>query len=704
MVILQNQNLRFELDDRARVTWLENLTAGTGNLITEPKPLFRAAILRTADALGLGENKEDTAFAGEQDITVSVEGDTAVVTVKGLKTAMGEKDAQLRLTARLDGDRIRFGGSITNASDSCIDELIYPCIGAVETLGNGEEPDLLRPIQSGDRVGKIVSMLKSFSGRENLHEITETYPGHYSMSWLALTDSVNCLYLASYDPLFHAVSIRAKGDEFGRGGVSLEMDKMCFVKKGETWEIPEFVCKLYRGSWRVFLDEYAAWAKTWRHPVTPADWMKKLNGYFLVINKQQFGNECWRYDTLPELYGYAQAHGFDSLGLFGWYHTGHDNNYPDLEVSPTMGGAEGLKAGIRAVQEQGGHVTLYFQGHLLDMHSPFYRAEGEKWEGKTIWGDPYYAFFPKYCYSDTLRFFSHKAFSTICPSAEPWHAMMADRIDWIAGFGADGALYDQIGGMPPYPCFNEAHHHKNNNPALSYTQGRLKLLPAIRSRAERYPGFAFLSEHITDLYSQFLDCIHGISTSPDGNRGKTVSAPGEYRSVRGWYGMPELFRYCFPETMITVRNPLPYMEERMVNYAFLYGFKLEMELRYDTDQRFIRSDAGKEQRIYTKKVADLRRKYEDYLLLGDFRADEGIRSANLLAETFVTKDGKTAVALWNDRDEAVVPEVRLEDNLTVTGWATVDGSGEGMPAELGANQIALLTVDGTLPKTISGKY
>lgn len=691
MVTLKNEKLRLDLDDKGRLAWLEDLTSGNGNRIAQPKPICRAAILRTEDAAKMGENKEDAAFCENQDVSVTLEGDTAVVTVKNLKTNMGEKQATLRLTVRLDGDHVRFGGTVTNESDSCIDELFYPCVGALDSLGEGEA-DLLFPNQSGERVNQIVPVLKHREGRESLHEMAETYPGHLSMSWMMLTDNKNCLYLGAHDPLFHVVSLRAKGDEFGRGGVSLEMDKMCFVKKGETWEIPEFVLRMYQGSWREGADEYAAWASTWRHPIEPTEWMRKLNGYFLVINKQQFGNECWPYDTLPELYDHAQAHGYDCLGLFGWYHTGHDNNYPDLEVSPTMGGAEGLKAGIQAVHEKGGRVTLYYQGHLMDLNSPFYRAEGEKWESKNIWGNPYYEFYPKFCYSDMLRMFSRKAFSTICPSVTKWHGMMAERIDWVASFDADGALYDQIGGMPPYLCFNPAHNHVNGKPSLSYTQGRLRLLPAIRQRVAQHEQFAFMSEHITDLYSQFLDCVHGIGSAPSARKGGMTAGPGMRNPTPGAHMMPELFRYCFPGTMITLRNPQPQMDERLVNYGFLYGFKFEMELRYDTDQRFIREDAAPERRRYAKQVSDLRRKYEDFLLLGTFRADEGIERANVYAQTFVSADGRRAVALWNDTDETVVPEVQLTCGR-VSAFATVDGEGEGMPASMAPNSVALLLVE-----------
>lgn len=689
MICLKNEWIRLDLDEKARITWLEDIKSGNGNIIAAPKQIFRAAILRTQDAVGMGENKEDMAFACDQDITVKKEGEGALITVQNLKTKMGEKEAQIRLTIALDGPEVVFGGEIENHSDSCIDELFYPCVGSMDSIGNGA-PDLLYPIESGERIKDICSLLKGKTGREELHEMSDTYPGFLSMSWMMLTDDVNCLYMACYDELFHSMSLRVKGSE--NGGVALEFDKMCFVKKSETWKIPKMVARLYQGSWREGADQYVAWADTWRHPVEPVEWMKKSAGYYLVINKQQYGDVIWPYDTLPELYRHAQDQGCDCVGMFGWYASGHDNNYPNLEVSETMGGAEGLKAGIKAVQAEGGHVTLYYQGHLMDINSPFYKREGADWEEKNIWGNPYYEFYSKCSNSDKLRFFSRKAFSTICPSVKLWHKMMADRIDWLASFGADGALYDQIGGMAPRPCFAKNHDHVNDKPSLAYTLGRVKLMTAIRKRVNNYPGFAFMTEHITDLYSQFIDCLHGIFTLPGERGGHVAKTPGLRKVTEGASMMPQLFRYCFPGTLITVRNKNPYMDERLTNYAFEFGFKHEVELRYDHDLVLVREDQFPQKRIYARKVVDLRRRYEEHLLMGTFRADEGIACANVYANVFKAADGSRVVALWNDTDDEIKPEVVLEKGK-VAGWSTIDGDGDGMIEKLPSNGIAVLIIE-----------
>lgn len=672
MAVLSGQFLTLSVNERGQIDAL--YLNGGRNMIARPVGLFRA-ILRT------GDNWEDVAFAEQQTPRISQGADTIVITADQLKTRDGVRDISVTMTIRLQNDRLTFDSEIRNASDSVVNEWIYPCIGTVETLEGGQ-PDLLFPRCIGERIVHVCDYLKSMDKREALHEISAAYPSPMSMQWMLLEDGDTCLYLSGRDDLFYTGALRAKGSD--EGGVTLEMNKFGFVKPGETWVCPSYLLWPYRGSWMEAAREYADWASTWRKPVKPKEWTRRMNGYFLVINKQQFGDEIWPYDTIPWLYDYAAARGFDTLGLFGWYHTGHDNNYPDLDVSPTMGGDGQLKAGIRAIQEKGGHVTLYCQGHLMDVNSDYYKKTGHRLEGKTRWGTPYYEFYDKFCRSDYLHYFSRKAFSTVCPSCPEWHELMAGKADWIHSSGADGILYDQIGGMPPYPCFDESHPHKNGKPSLSHTQGRIALHRRIREQVDSYENFAYMTEHVTDVHSQFLDCLHGIGSQP-GPKETGTPAPG----IRM---MPELFRYTFPETLITIRNPLPYVTRRFANYALTYGFKLEMELRYQTDRDLIEADERPEDREYVTAVSALRRCFEDTLLTGRFLAQEGLTRDmpdTVKSTVFIAENGRKAVVLWNDGNQASKIRLMLA-GTNLNAWCCTDGEGTGIPEEIEPDRLMVL--------------
>ena len=673
---IQNDLITLSVNEAGQIEHLS--MKGGPNVIARPTGLFRA-ILKT------GENWEDVVFADRQKLKVSVSGHSVLISCDKLRTRDGERGTALRLTIRLEEDRLVFESRVSNSSESTLNEWIYPCLGTIDTLSGGK-PDLLYPKHLGERIKHIGDYLKGMTGREALHEISDSYPGPLSMQWMLLEDSGTCLYLSGRDTLFYTSAMRAKGSK--EGGVTLEMNKMAFVKPGETWECPAYLAWLYEGSWMQGAREYALWAASWRTPVTPKEWVKKMNGYFLVINKQQYGDENWPYDTLPALYDFAKAHGFDTLGLFGWYHSGHDNRYPDLEVSPSMGGEKTLKDNIKKVQEKGGHVTLYYQGHLMDVGSDYYRETGHLLEGKTRWGTPYYEYYDKYCHSDYLHYFSKKPFATICPSCGEWHELMARRADWIHSLGADGILYDQIGGMPPYPCFDESHPHLMNKPSLSHAQGRVQLHKRIREQVDSHENYAYMTEHVTDVHSQFLDCLHGIGSFP-GAKGTSAAVPGigtRGAVHRGADGsgplmMPEMFRFTFPQTLITIRNPNPSVSRRFANYALLYGYKLEMELRYFTDKEYILDNEGEEDRIYSKKLARLRSTHGDYLLEGRFLAQEGLINSNeqVKAALFERADGCRAAVLWNDTDEDQPVSLSLE-GARWNSWASPEGEGSGIPA------------------------
>ena len=178
-------------------------------------------------------------------------------------------------------------------------------------------------------------------------------------------------------------------------------------------------------------------------------------------------------------------------------------------------------------------------------------------------------------------------------------------------------------------------------------EGRHLLLGDILHQAEENgPEFGFFSEHITDVYAQYLDCIHGMYTSPYGNESKDH--------------FPELFRYTFPECMMTVRNGNPFMDPRLVNYAIAYGMKYEMEIRYVTDKEFLLADKAPEKRQYAHDMAKLRRRHEDALLLGTFLDDEGVTAGNGLVVKRFHGEKEDALVIWNDSEEETLPQVKVE--------------------------------------------
>ncbi len=679
MVTLSNAGLRCDLDQQGRIIWLENRQSSGGNIIKTPVDLFKAVLHR-------GGNWEDVAFQDRQSITVSGGGDQARVVVHGMQTRMGLSDIDLTLTLALDGGQLVFGAEIANHSDATLNDFYYPCLGAIDSLGHGR-PDLIYPDRGGVKYINVCETLADLDQYDSWQTIAAPYPWWLSMSWMMLTDGDQCLYYGSHDDLFHACTLRAVGSD--RRDVTLEVDKMAFVKPGETWQAPAAVVSLYQGSWRQGADIYGQWARQWWQPCQPREWVRDMTGYFLVINKQQFGDELWPYARIPELWERAQAHGFDTLGLFGWYDGGHDNGYPHLEPSASMGGEALLREKIRLVRAAGGRVTLYQNGHLLDPNSRYYQEHGREVEGITRWGTPYQDQYCKYHNSDFLHFFSSKKFLAVCPSVESYHEVLAGTTDDVHDFGADGILIDQIGGIYPMPCFNEKHNHMLNKPSLSYTQGRLKMLRRIRRQADRYADYAFMTETVSDAYSAYPDALHSVGAHP-GRPGERVGIGQAGDLPPKCIMMPEPYRYIFPETIITIRNPKPHVAPRTAGYAFVFGFRYELELRYLADLEFICADRQPEWRDKARAISDLRKKYGSFLLRGAFRADEGLDLDNDAVIGAVYADGAVkAIALWNDSDAEQSFQLALEGH-SVTGWADVRGEYAGVPASIGAQDVMIV--------------
>ena len=165
MITLQNEWLKLDVDENGRVTCLENLKAGTGNLIVDPKPLFRMN-------LHTGTNYEDMAFGEDQDYCVSCENKAIFVRVPEIHARSGKAAILVEMKITLDGDHICFDAKVENGSQSTVSELFYPCVGAIQHLDEGKM-NLLWPLQLGERVEDVEAVLRDMTAREALYEIQE---------------------------------------------------------------------------------------------------------------------------------------------------------------------------------------------------------------------------------------------------------------------------------------------------------------------------------------------------------------------------------------------------------------------------------------------------------------------------------------------------------------------------------------------------
>ena len=200
MAELKNAHIALSVSEEGLLTCL---ALDGRNVIARPAPLFRAVLVT-------GTNQEDVVFQKNQKVQVTQEKDAILLRVEELVTRDGVRNIAITMKITLQDADACFTASIENRSESTVSDFYYPCVGAIDTLEGGA-PDWLVPNQSGERYINVAKLLAGMTGRENLHEITASYPGNMSMQWTLLEDGGTCLYYVSRDDLFHACAFRASG-------------------------------------------------------------------------------------------------------------------------------------------------------------------------------------------------------------------------------------------------------------------------------------------------------------------------------------------------------------------------------------------------------------------------------------------------------------------------------------------------------------
>ncbi len=703
MVSIRNEYLSLSLDEKGHLVELANHKAGGGNIIARPVPLFHTILQN-------GNNWEEVAYADNAELTVSATGQQAFIRVSALNTRQSHFEMEITLTLSLVGERVLFDAEIVNPTDATVTDFFYPCIGGIRSLGAGA-PSLLYPAGYGELHTDIIRELQTRVGRDTIMLLSGIYPFTLSMQCMMLTDAEYCLYLAAQDPQFHIHSMLAQGSE--AGDVTLKMDKMIFVRPGQRWKNPQYTLWLYRGTWQQGAEAYRAWADTQLQPSRPQPWLAESNGMMTAVGKQTYGAETWRYDQIPTLYATAERHGCDVLNFRGGFYSDHRDLTETLAPIPTMGGEQVLRDAIAAVHEQGGHVILHYPGHKMELNSPHYPALGLRLASKNHWGNPHHEQYSSTASSEFLRMFGERSAAAICPGCTEWQELLVEKSRQLHALGADGAIFDEVGGfqhyvhrqiaaMIPYPCFDPAHHHED--PSSAYAEGRRALLARLRGEADGMRDFSLLCEGIGDLFAPYVDtvrgnashnsnserdCAHNGGASPDA-KGRRAVARSVNKSMI--LNMPEFFRHTFPEVISTVANASPYLQPRMANYALCYGFRFALELRTQRDKEFIEREAYPDWQAYARAVCTLRKTYADLLLKGRYTCDADLAAGNpALNHGLFTAGEKACIVFWNDTDDTLPLNLC---GMTVSHWVGIDINGEGAPAEIAGNSVLVMFLDG----------
>lgn len=574
---------------------------------------------------------------------------------------------QLVLEFRLCGGGFQISGEVRNGAEGwTVREWKAPILGNI--MADPAKHPLLWPNGLGQR----------FTNATAATERSFTYPsGTGTMPWCAFAGAAGGLYVGCHDPEQAGKTFAIRSLSPG-GPFHLSITHQPFCASGQRWQLPPTVLLPYAGSWHAAARCYRSWFDSVRSVAVPPAWARSSSGWILAILKQQNGDVMWDYAALEQLCDIADRRGLDVLGLFGWTHGGHDRFYPDTYPDPLMGGGDALRRGLEQVRRRGKRAILYVSGQDMDTATDYYRYQGndvllqsERSEAVTM----------------SIRKFNSSTpvvFAKACNGTEAWFDRMLASAVQAHRLGADGVIYDTLGVTGPMPCF--APNHRHATPATACTSARREMLKRIAEHMRTIaPEFVVMIEGINDNLVDSATYFHGwgvgCTPAPAGFYASGQVTAGASGTTWPWMrdaysAFPEMFRYTFPETLMTLRHATPMLDRHFVNYACVHGLRHEIETRWRADVRYLKDEIvpapedyrdctywppdlammrgtlPKEATRYLREVVDFQRRHAGLLWEGRFVDTEGFdfQGERLIAKGFA-RDNELGVVVWNPTDK-----------------------------------------------------
>lgn len=661
---IENSAVRYGVDGFGRNISFMNKITGHEYVLT-PSHVWKIILAE-------GQRTEQPVFAEDQTGKIETNGITLTIEYNSLIAAGKKIDISLMLTFTLEDNMISVTSFIENRSDLTVTELNITAASGIRSLdGNPSSDRIMWPSNYGKIIeSPALSDLSVYSGfrKYERHDFLHTdldllYPGGAgSMPWYDLYSGSEGLYVASHGLSHETVCLHVERD-IKTSLLSLGVIRYPFAGRGESWNGEPIVYCPHASDWREGSRIYRRFVDSsgyFKAPELP-EWVRNTEGWLRVILKPHHCEINWDYKKIPELYDGAAAAGLDTIYLLGWEKGGFARMWPDFVADDNtkdgLGTEKELREGIEYVHSKGGKVIMFLSYFLIDHKSDFYLKEGgSECTIKSIW-DEEVPFAETYCGEGTYRKLPNPPMPMYgaCPGSEKWHGKMKSIAQYCLDLGCDGVLYD-LGGLKPYHCFSDKHDHKKPNLACAGKADRFKdLRRVVKSYGD---DKIILMEHIVDCFNQHMDIVHGSRMYPDSKS-----------------NVPDMYRYTFPELVMTNRE-LGEDEEDMydnINFTFIYGLAFDMTIyRCCGSMADVPGYAA-----YMKKIIELRKRYAKYLHYGKFIGDDGftVDKGSIRAKAYKAADGSVGVALWNRRHEPVEAIIRSETGTDFKVELEADGAG-----------------------------
>jgi len=587
-----------------------------------------------------GKNRELAVYAGEQPMPEILQEANGLTCVYPQLVAEDGSVHDIRMELHITQDAegtLHYSATMQNNSAVRLNELQYPLFSFEKMVGALEEDILYLPDGLGRRtVNPHLDTQKAHTeymaaDYKNIVQMYK-YPGQLSMPWMALESGGKTLYLGAHSEIWRQISVMTATEPREESVPYFMMGIASYpaVEPGETLCYDGFTAALFDGDWREGADLYRRWAESsWLTGFSKKESVKYLHGWQRIILKHQFGEIYHTYNELPRLYRAGKQYGIHMLLLFAWWEEGMDNGYPNYRPAEDLGGADRLRAAIREINEDGGVVILYANGHLIDVSTDYYKTEGYKYTTKDIDGNDYREHY-MFSNSGTLLKMGNKSFVTGCYGTKEWPEKILEIEQRHLDLGSNGTFFDQL-GCGFYLCFDKSHTHGSRideDPHL-----RLPVVKKMKEKLSEDQWFG--TEWVVDRMSPVMDFTHGFGCS-------IAYAEDAY---------PYIYRYTFPE--IITSNRLIHDEkpgwEKHLNYTFVHGMIFDVAI-YRC--RATLEDAPRYGE-HIQKLVTLRNQYLDFLVNGKFDLPREALPEKVWGVEY-TLNGETILTIWNDMDSDYV--------------------------------------------------